>query len=130
MIKKEIVIFDFGSQYTQLLATKIRGLGYYNEVISSQTTYQQLQQNYPHLRAIILSGGPSSVYQPNADLIDPLIWTSDYAILGICYGMQLMVHCNGGKVINGPQGQYGLATLNLTPNDNLFLQKVPNNSQI
>lgn len=129
-MKTEIVIFDFGSQYTQLLSTKVRQLGYYNEIVPSETTYQKLKTQYPHLKAIILSGGPSSVYDQDAYQLDPLIWSSEYAILGICYGMQLMIHQNGGTITRGNSSEYGRANLTIKNNNNSILDQISQNTQV
>lgn len=84
-----IVILDFGSQYSELIARRIRETQVYSEVISYRTTAEQLAQLAP--KGIILSGGPNSVYDENAPQCDPEIWNLGIPILGVCYGMQLMV---------------------------------------
>jgi GMP synthase (glutamine-hydrolysing) len=104
-----IVILDFGSQYSELIARRIRETQVYSEVLSYRTTAEQLRQLNP--QGIILSGGPSSVYGPRAPQCDPEIWNLGLPILGVCYGMQLMVHQLGGSVEQTDRGEYGKANL-------------------
>jgi GMP synthase (glutamine-hydrolysing) len=104
-----ILILDFGSQYSELIARRIRETQVYSEVLSYRTTAEQLRQLNP--KGIILSGGPSSVYDAGAPLSDPEIWNLGIPILGVCYGMQLMVQQLGGKVTRAQRGEYGKASL-------------------
>lgn len=104
-----IVILDFGSQYSELIARRIRETQVYSEVLSYRTSAEQLQQLNP--KGIILSGGPSSVYDDGAPRCDPQIWHLGIPILGVCYGMQLMVSHLGGEVIGAKRGEYGKASL-------------------
>ncbi len=104
-----IVILDFGSQYSELIARRIRETQVYSEVLSYRTTAEQLRQLNP--KGIILSGGPSSVYDAGAPLCDPEIWKLGIPVLGVCYGMQLMVQQLGGTVTRAQRGEYGKASL-------------------
>ncbi|WP_305879879.1 glutamine-hydrolyzing GMP synthase [Thermosynechococcus sp. HN-54] len=104
-----IVILDFGSQYSELIARRIRETQVYSEVISYRTSAEQLAQLAP--KGIILSGGPNSVYDENAPHCDPEIWNLGIPILGVCYGMQLMVQQLGGTVERATAGEYGKAAL-------------------
>jgi GMP synthase (glutamine-hydrolysing) len=104
-----IVILDFGSQYSELIARRIRETQVYSEVLSYRTTVEQLKQLNP--KGIILSGGPNSVYDPGAPHCDPGIWQLGIPILGVCYGMQLMVQQLGGEVKRAERGEYGKASL-------------------
>jgi GMP synthase (glutamine-hydrolysing) len=104
-----IAILDFGSQYSELIARRIRETQVYSEVLSYRTTAEQLQQLQP--KGIILSGGPNSVYSPHAPLCDPAIWDLGIPVLGVCYGMQLMVQQLGGSVAPAERGEYGKASL-------------------
>ena len=106
-----IVILDFGSQYSELIARRIRETQVYSEVISYRTTAEQLQKINP--KGIILSGGPNSVYSDYAPHCDPEIWKLGIPILGVCYGMQLMVNQLGGEVITAERGEYGKASLHI-----------------
>jgi GMP synthase (glutamine-hydrolysing) len=104
-----IVILDFGSQYSELIARRIRETQVYSEVLSYRTTAEQLRQLNP--KGIILSGGPSSVYDAGAPLCDPEIWKLGIPVLGVCYGMQLMVQQLGGTVTRAKRAEYGKASL-------------------
>ncbi len=89
-----IVILDFGSQYSELIARRVRETEVYSLVMSYSTSADELRKLAP--KGIILSGGPSSVYAEGAPLCDPLIWDLGIPVLGVCYGMQLMVQQLGG----------------------------------
>ncbi|EKQ68441.1 GMP synthase (glutamine-hydrolyzing) [Leptolyngbyaceae cyanobacterium JSC-12] len=107
--RQTIVILDFGSQYSELIARRIRETQVYSEVLSYRTTAEQLQQLNP--KGIILSGGPNSVYDQGAPQCDSKIWGLGIPILGVCYGMQLMAQQLGGEVERSEQGEYGKASL-------------------
>ncbi|HLO50033.1 MAG TPA: glutamine-hydrolyzing GMP synthase, partial [Kamptonema sp.] len=107
--RQMLVILDFGSQYSELIARRIRETQVYSEVISYRTTAQQLAALNP--KGIILSGGPSSVYDAGAPHCDPEIWNLGIPVLGVCYGMQLMVKQLGGKVERAQRAEYGKASL-------------------
>ena len=104
-----IVILDFGSQYSELIARRIRETQVYSEVLSYRTSVAQLRLLNP--KGIILSGGPSSVYDDRAPSCDPGIWDLGIPVLGVCYGMQLMVQQLGGQVERAERGEYGKASL-------------------
>ncbi|XTZ12460.1 MAG: glutamine amidotransferase-related protein, partial [cyanobacterium endosymbiont of Rhopalodia inflata] len=91
-----IVILDFGSQYSELIARRIRETEVYSEVLSYRTTVEEISQLNP--QGIILSGGPNSVYDSRAPQCEPEIFHLGIPILGVCYGMQLMVQQLGGQV--------------------------------
>lgn len=107
--RQMIAILDFGSQYSELIARRIRETQVYSEVLSYRTTIEQLRHLNP--KGIILSGGPSSVYDSRAPLCDPEIWNLGIPVLGVCYGMQLMVQQLGGGVERSSHGEYGKASL-------------------
>jgi len=107
--RQTIVILDFGSQYSELIARRIRETQVYSEVISYRTTAEQLKAINP--KGIILSGGPSSVYDEKAPHCDPEIWNLGIPVLGVCYGMQLMVKQLGGTVERAKLAEYGKASL-------------------
>ena len=106
----QIVVLDAGGQYCHLIARKVRDLGVYAEVRPSETPAAETGRSP---RGIIISGGPSSVYDAGSPTVDPAIFASGQAVLGICYGQQLMAHLLGGEVRKGEKGEYGLATLEL-----------------
>ena len=103
----QITVLDAGGQYCHLIARKIRDLGVYAEVRPSDTPAAELRDR----AGLIISGGPDSVYESDSARIDPAILSSDSAVLGICYGQQLMAHNLGGHVRKGDKGEYGLAVL-------------------
>ncbi|WP_396124548.1 glutamine-hydrolyzing GMP synthase [Acaryochloris marina] len=107
--RQMIVILDFGSQYSELIARRIRETQVYSEVLSYRTSIEQLQQLNP--KGIILSGGPNSVYAQHAPACDPEIWNLGIPVLGVCYGMQLMVQQLGGQVEASDAAEYGKASL-------------------
>jgi GMP synthase (glutamine-hydrolysing) len=109
----QIIVLDAGGQYCHLIARKVRDLGVYAEVRASETPAHELAQ----ARGIIISGGPSSVYDPDSPTVDPGIFELAIPVLGICYGQQLMAHLLGGEVRKGDRGEYGLATLELEEAD-------------
>ncbi|HEY9807764.1 MAG TPA: glutamine-hydrolyzing GMP synthase [Halomicronema sp.] len=104
-----IVILDFGSQYSELIARRIRETQVYSEVLSYRTTAEQLREINP--KGIILSGGPNSVYDNGAPHCDKEIWNLGVPVLGVCYGMQLMVQQLGGGVERAKRAEYGKASL-------------------
>jgi GMP synthase (glutamine-hydrolysing) len=105
----QIIVLDAGGQYCHLIARKVRDLGVYAEVRPSETPAAELT----HAKGIVISGGPSSVYDPDSPTVDPAIFSLGIPVLGICYGHQLMAHILGGAVTKGVKGEYGLATLDL-----------------
>jgi GMP synthase (glutamine-hydrolysing) len=109
--RQMIAILDFGSQYSELIARRIRETEVYSEVISYRTTADQLRKLNP--KGIILSGGPSSVYDDRAPKCDPEIFHLGIPILGVCYGMQLMVKQLGGTVERAKRAEYGKASLEI-----------------
>lgn len=120
---ENIVVLDFGSQYNQLIARRIREIGVFSELIPHTTTAAEIQKLAP--KGIILSGGPNSVYADNAFKIDMEIFNLGIPVLGICYGMQLMSHSLGGTVSKADHSEYGKAVLKHTVKDALLLQNLP-----
>ena len=113
MSRHEIVlILDFGSQYTQLIARKVRESAVYCEIVPPETTRRALEGANP--RGIILSGGPGSVYEEGAPWCDPSILEMGIPVLGICYGTQLMIRQLGGAVEGGGRREYGQARIAVT----------------
>jgi GMP synthase (glutamine-hydrolysing) len=104
-----IIVLDFGSQYTQLIARRLRELSVYSEIWSPATTAQTIRTRNP--AGIILSGGPRSVSDPGAPTCDAGVFALDVPVLGICYGMQLMAHSLGGSVAPAAQREFGHASV-------------------
>ena len=113
-----VVILDFGSQYTQLIARRIREQSVYSEILPANIRLSEIEERKPS--AIILSGGPSSVFGDSSPKFDSTILDSDYPILGICYGLQLLIHQSGGTVESTGSGEYGFAKLKVHNHDSLF----------
>ncbi|HEX4644084.1 MAG TPA: glutamine-hydrolyzing GMP synthase [Verrucomicrobiae bacterium] len=108
-MNEQIVILDFGSQYTQVIARRIRECNVYSVIVRYDTPARELAALKPS--GLILSGGPASVYAKNAPLPDRAIFKLNLPILGICYGMQLLAHYLGGKVEKGLKREYGKGAL-------------------
>jgi GMP synthase (glutamine-hydrolysing) len=121
----QIAILDTGGQYCHLIARKVRELGVYADVVPSDTPAEQLRDR----RGLIISGGPGSVYDPVSPSVDPDIFHQHTAVLGICYGQQLLAWHLGGDVQKGDKGEYGLATLERHGDSPLF-RGIPNRHQI
>jgi GMP synthase (glutamine-hydrolysing) len=113
-----VVVLDFGSQYAQLIARRIRELNVYSELLPFDTPWAEIERRRP--RAIVLSGGPSSVYDDGAPRPDPAVWSGRVPVLGICYGLQLMARELGGDVVPTGKREYGPATIQVTSEDGLF----------
>jgi len=113
-----IAILDFGSQYSQLIARRVRETKTYSEMLPFSVSCEELKRLNP--KGIILSGGPNSCYDEFAPKLDPAIWTMGLPILGVCYGMQLMAHDLGGTVEPGDVREYGRALLTITHHGKLF----------
>jgi GMP synthase (glutamine-hydrolysing) len=106
-----ILVLDFGSQYSQLIARRIRECHVYSRIVPHFSTAADLAKERP--AGIVLSGGPASVYQDGAPKCDPAIFTLGIPVLGICYGLQLAVHTLGGRVERGRAREYGKAELEI-----------------
>ncbi len=118
MIENKILILDCGSQYTQLIARRVRELGVFSEILSWDAPVEKMEALAP--AGIIISGGPRSVLDADAPAVPMSILNSDVPVLGICYGMQLIAHQFGGKVRRGDAAEYGRAKVNLSGNGRLF----------
>ena len=108
-IRSMIAILDFGSQYSELIARRIRETQVYSEVLTYHISAEDLRKL--NLKGIILSGGPNSVYDEGAPQCDPEIFNLGIPVLGVCYGMQLMAKQLGGTVERADRGEYGKAEL-------------------
>ena len=114
----KVLVLDFGSQYTQLIARKVRELGVYSEIIPFDTPLRRIQKESP--QALILSGGPRSVYEKGAPLASAAIFRLGIPVLGICYGVQLMAHLLGGRVVSTSHREYGFAHLKVLDRNGLL----------
>ena len=113
-----ILILDFGGQYTQLIARRVRECHVYSEVIPWNAPLADILARRP--KGIILSGGPSTVHDPQAPMIDPALFQAGIPVLGICYGMQLASHLLGGAVERANEREYGRVTLRVKDRSGLF----------
>jgi GMP synthase (glutamine-hydrolysing) len=113
-----IVVLDFGSQFTQLIARRLRELSVYSEIVPFDTPIDAIRRRNPV--GIILSGGPKSVSEEGAPHCESAVFGAGVPILGICYGMQLMTSALGGEVAPAPHREFGLATIRIAPDAPLF----------
>jgi GMP synthase (glutamine-hydrolysing) len=113
-----IVVLDFGSQFTQLIARRLRELSIYSEILPFDTSPAEIARRRPV--GIILSGGPKSVSEPGAPRCERAVLESGVPVLGICYGMQLMTDLMGGEVAPAPHREFGLATIRIEAGAPLF----------
>ena len=118
MEHRPIVILDFGSQYTQLIARRIRELQVYSVIVPCNLPFAELEKLRP--QALILSGGPSSVYDPASPVCDERVLKLGLPVLGICYGLHWMSHKLGGKVEPAGRREYGFAQLDILPSSVLL----------
>lgn len=122
---EKIIIIDFGGQYNQLIARRVREASVYSEVVSWRTPIEKIKEKNP--KGIIFTGGPNSVYAEKAPTLSKEIFELGVPVLGICYGMQLMAHLLDGKVKRADQREYGKIVLNLEKESSLF-EKVEDGS--
>src|ERR1041385_8348510 len=101
-----VLILDFGSQYTQLIGRRIREANVYSEILPFSASLEKVLSYRP--KGIVLSGGPDSVYEPQAPACDPRIFQQGIPVLGVCYGMQLLAKELGGRVEPSDRREYGL----------------------
>ncbi|MCC7007817.1 MAG: glutamine-hydrolyzing GMP synthase [Acidobacteria bacterium] len=118
MTHQLVLVLDFGSQYTQLIARRLRELSVYSEIVPHTTSAEAMRRRQP--AGIILSGGPRSVREAGAPTPDPGVWSLGVPMLGICYGMQVMTHQLGGTVGSAPHREFGLATVTMAARGPLF----------
>ncbi len=118
MEHQRVIILDFGGQYVQLIARRVRECQVYCEIKPHNTPIAELRRLNP--QGIILSGGPATVFAPNSPLVDPQIFELGVPILGICYGMQLMAHLLGGEVGKAEKKEFGKTPLTITERSDLL----------
>jgi len=129
MPQEEIIaILDFGAQYAQLIARRVRELGVYSELVRPDISAEKLKTL--NLKGIILSGGPASVYEPNAPRCDPAIFDIGVPILGICYGMQLGAQILGGNVKPAKAREFGRAKLTIPENADALVKGLPQETTV
>jgi len=118
LLGQSIVVLDFGAQYSQLIARRIRELNVFSVVLPCTAPLEEIRSYSPV--GIILSGGPSSVYDKDAPVADPRVFSLGLPVLGICYGLQFMVHALGGKVRAAQKREYGHAEVEVQSGSRLF----------
>ena len=121
---KTIVILDFGSQYSRLIARRVREMNTYCELVQHDATAEILEEQ--DVIGIILSGGPNSVYEEGAPMAPAWVYEAGVPVLGICYGMQLLAHQLGGKVEPGTEREYGHAVIHKDGADNPLFEGLEN----
>jgi len=114
-VSEKVAILDFGSQYTKLIARRFREMHIYSEILPPESPLED-----PTIRAVVLSGGPRSVYEPDAPRPHPSLWKRDLPVLGVCYGLQLMAHELGGRVVPSENREYGPVELEVLQPGVLF----------
>lgn len=123
----KIIVLDFGSQYNQLIARRVRELGVYSEILPFNAAIEELEKE--DVKGIILSGGPNSVYDDGAPHIDKKLYELGKPILGICYGMQITQYLFGGKVSPTDKREYGKSELRIT-RDSVLTEGIPTSSTV
>ncbi len=118
MRRRPVLVVNFGSQYVQLIARRVRELGVYSEIVHWKDILRTVEEKDPY--CLIFSGGPASVYEEGAPLPDGRVYDLGIPILGICYGLQVIVHQLGGKVERAKKQEYGRAKLKVVSKDPLF----------
>ena len=121
--RESVLVIDFGSQYSQLIARRVRESKVYCEIVPHDASWESVSHLNP--KGVILSGGPASVYEPGAPLPADWVYDSGLPVLGICYGMQAMVHQLGGKVAPGTKREYGHAVIERTAAEEPLFDSLP-----
>ena len=127
-VTEGVVVVDFGSQYSHLIARRIRELKVYSEIVPASATWDAVAKLNP--KGVVLSGGPASVYEPGAPQVPSWVLERGLPVLGICYGMQALAHQMGGKVTPGLKQEYGSATLHQNPPAGPLFQGLPPSFQV
>jgi len=126
--REAVIVIDFGSQYSMLIARRVRECQVYCELVPYDTPWEKIAPLNP--KGFILSGGPASVYEPGAPLAPAYIYESHLPVLGICYGMQVLTEQLGGKVTPGIKNEYGHAILHLSDVDSPLFANLPASASV
>ena len=124
--KEKVIVIDFGGQYNQLVARRVRENHVYCEITSYKTPLDKIKEMNP--KGIILTGGPNSVFEKDSATAPKELFEIGVPILGLCYGAQLMMHVLGGKVDHAPEREYGKTPLTVDDADSPLFKGVPKNS--
>jgi len=127
-VNEGILVVDFGSQYSHLIARRVRELKVYSEIVSPSSSWESVRHVNP--KGVILSGGPASVYAPGAPTIPDWVFERHLPVLGICYGMQALVHQLGGKVVPGKEQEYGSAVVHQNGVEASLFHELPPSFQV
>ena len=127
-LEEGIVVVDFGSQYSRLIARRVRELRVYCEIVPPDATWDQVAHINP--KGVILSGGPTSVYDDSAPLAPTWIYERSLPVLGICYGTQVLAHQLGGRVVSGLKQEYGHAVLRQNVSDSPLFADLPSSMPV
>ncbi|NUT55699.1 MAG: C26 family cysteine hydrolase domain-containing family, partial [Thermoleophilia bacterium] len=119
MAADEVVVLDYGGQYSQLIARRVRECGVFSELLPHHVGVEEVRRRNP--RGLILSGGPASVYAPGAPRLDPELLELGIPVLGICYGMQALVLTLGGRVEGAEVGEFGRSRLTVSETGRLLV---------
>ena len=125
---ESVVVVDFGSQYSRLIARRVRESRVYCEIVPHDAAWDQVAHLNP--KGVILSGGPASVYEPDAPMAPMWIYERHLPILGICYGLQVLAHQLGGKVVPGSRREYGHAVLHQNAADSPIFADLPSSTTV
>src|SRR3954452_14498528 len=123
---EEVVVLDYGGQYSQLIARRVRGVGVFSELLPHHVGVDEVRKRAP--KGLILSGGPASVYAPGAPRLDPELLDLGIPVLGICYGMQALVLTAGGRVEGAEVGEFGRSRLTVSTPGRLLAGTPPDQS--
>ena len=118
MSHQTVIVLDFGGQYNQLVARRVRECNVYCEIVSYRVGLDAIRAQNP--KGIIFTGGPNSVYVDGAPTIDPAIFDLGIPVLGLCYGFQLMTHLLGGHVCKAPEREYGKTLVHVDTKSKVF----------
>src|SRR5947207_15805957 len=124
---EEVLVLDFGGQYSQLIARRVRECGVFAELLPHTAALDHIRERKP--AALVLSGGPASVYSEGAPELRAELLELDVPVLGICYGMQAMVHVLGGRVEGADAGEFGRTPLVLANGGGKLLAGLPREQQ-
>jgi GMP synthase (glutamine-hydrolysing) len=125
---RPVLVVDFGAQYAQLIARRVREAGVYSEIVPHSTTVDAMLARDP--TAIVLSGGPSSVYEPGAPQVDPSLFDADVPVFGICYGFQAMAQALGGTVAHTGRREFGGTPLEVQGGGGALLDGLPSSQTV
>src|SRR5438105_2391872 len=126
--EQTVLVVDFGAQYAQLIARRVREAHVYSEIVPHTITADELKARNP--AGVIFSGGPASVHVDGAPTIDPAVYDLGFPVLGICYGAQLVARDLRGEVAKTGRGEYGRTALSVTGSGVLFGTEMPTEQQV